>query len=107
MFRNTVSRVAVRTKTMSTGVSGAIIQNSSGAFAKRERAEEELYFRKVQRERIEALRDMLSKEEKIYKERFCEIKTDENCMSSSCALKTDTTYTDVHSQPKCRSDIQK
>ena len=52
-------------------VEGSIVGDKDSAFARREHAQEELYFRKLQEERIAALRDLLNKEERVYKDHYC------------------------------------
>lgn len=52
------------------GSSGGAIRSAGGAFAERERIQEELYIRERQRQQIEALRQILDEKEKAYKSQF-------------------------------------
>ena len=59
---------------------GSIVA-AGGTFAKRERAEEELYFYKLHKQRIEDLREILSREETLFKTLYCD-KNDYPCVRS-------------------------
>jgi len=61
-------------RAFSNGNEGAIV-SAGGAFAKREHAQEELYFYNLQKQRIEALRALLAKEEQLFKVHYCKEKT--------------------------------
>jgi hypothetical protein len=54
------------------------VSAGNSAFVKRERAQEEMYFRERQRQKIEALRKELAQRERDYKENFCE-QDDDGC----------------------------
>lgn len=59
-----------------TDIEGSVLA-AGGAFGKRGRSLEEAYFYNLQKQRIKDLRVMLEKEEKLFKEIYCPIYSDE------------------------------
>ncbi len=69
MFGTFIKRIVIQSRLLSTTNEGSIVK-AGGAFAKREHAQEELYFYKLQKERIQTLKKLLEKEEEILKRDF-------------------------------------